>query len=364
MNPTSSRIRRRATVAITAALAAAVTIAASAVAAPALAGAAPQPPALATAGQPASPAAGPSRRAAAPADPAGAFLFRNGRFTPLGTIPAAAAAGHVNRNNRGQVVGLYIDAAEAASVPPGQLPPIRSFVEDPRGRVTTFAVPGASATLATGINDRGQIAGTWFDDGVTIGDAPYPPGTVHGFVRQPGGRITTIDLPRFANTAVTDINDRGQLVGQNAEFTAEQAVGFLREPNGRVTVIDLPGRANVEEFLALNDRGRVVGQWDDRFETDANEPGSRHGFVWDRGRVTRLDVPGSLSTGALGVNDAGQISGSYDDAGGGHHGFVLQRGRFTRIDAPGRTVTDAWGGNDRGEVVIPELGTGLDPVTR
>lgn len=208
------------------------------------------------------------------------------------------------------MVGLYIDAAEAASVPPGQLPPIRSFVEDPRGRVTTFAVPGASATLATGINDRGQ------------------------------------------------------LVGQNAEFTAEQAVGFLREPNGRVTVIDLPGRATVQEFLALNDRGRVVGQWDDRFETDANEPGSRHGFVWDRGRVTRLDVPGSLSTGALGVNDAGQISGSYDDAGGGHHGFVLQRGRFTRIDAPGRTVTDAWGSNDRGEVVIPELGTGLDPVTR
>jgi uncharacterized membrane protein len=128
---------------------------------------------------------------------------------------------------------------------------------------------------------------------------------------------------------VTDINNRGQLVGQNAEFAAEQALGFLRDPNGRVTIIDLPGQATVQEFLALNDRGQVVGQWDDQYDTDANEPGSRHGFVWDRGRLIRFDVPGSRSTGALGINNAGQISGSHDDAAGGHHGFLLQRGRYT-----------------------------------
>lgn len=69
-------------------------------------------------------------------------------------------------------------------------------------------------------------------------------------------------------------------------------------------------------------------------------------------------------TGALGINHRGQITGSYDDAAGRHHGFVLQRGRFTTIDAPGRTVTDAWGINDRGEIVVPELATGLIPVSR
>jgi uncharacterized membrane protein len=86
--------------------------------------------------------------------------------------------------------------------------------------------------------------------------------------------------------------------------------------------------------------------------------------VWDRGRLTRFDVPGSLSTGALGINNSGHITGSYDDADGSHHGFVLQRGRYTTIDAPGRMVTDAWGINDRGQIVIPHLGTGLLPVTR
>lgn len=63
------------------------------------------------------------------------------------------------------------------------------------------------------------------------------------------------------------------------------------------------------------------------------------------------------------INDTGQITGAYDDA-DGHHGFLLQRGRWTRIDAPGRMATDAWGSNDRGQIVIPELGTGLVPVTR
>jgi uncharacterized membrane protein len=288
-----------------------------------------------------------------PADPAGAFLFRNGRFTPLGGVPGAQVAAHTNLNNRGQVVGISPDDQGV----------VRAFVKDRHGRVTTFAVPGATVTFATGINDRGQVAGTYYDARAIGGGGPPPRGTVHGFVRQPGGRITTIDLSaRFDNTAVTDINDRGQVVGQTLDATG-QAIGFLRDPDGKLAIIDLPGGAGVGEILALNDRGQVVGYWDDRYQTPTIEPGTRHGFVWDRGRLTRFDVPGSLATGALGINNAGQVTGSYDDAAGRHHGFVLRRGRYTTIDAPGRTVTDAWGINDRGDIVVPDLGTGLTPIT-
>jgi uncharacterized membrane protein len=335
-DPTANRIRRRATAAITSTLAA-VVLATLAVAAPTPtpAAAAPWPP----------------------ADPAGAFVVRDGRFTPLGGVPGAAVAAHLNLNNRGQTVGFYADANSV----------IRSFVKDRRGRVTTFAVGGASATLAGGINDHGQIAGTYLDPGCALGGGgtSCPPGTVHGFVRQPNGRITTIDLPsRFANTAVTDINNHGQLVGQTLD-TDGRGIGVLRDPGGRIRIIRLPGRARVGDTLALNDRGQVVGYWDDRGDTPAKEPGSQHGFVWDNGRTIRFDVPGSLATGALGINNAGQVTGSYDDAAGRHHGFVRQPGgRFTTIDAPGRMVTDAWGINDRGQIVIPDLGTGLEPVTR
>jgi uncharacterized membrane protein len=154
-------------------------------------------------------------------------------------------------------------------------------------------------------------------------------------VRQPGGRITTIDLPGFANTAVTDINNRGQLVGQTGD-AAGQGLGFVRDPDGKLTIIELPGPAGVQEVLALNDRGQVTGTWDDRPEPPAIEPGSRHGFVWDRGRLTRFDAPGSLATAAFGINDQGQITGAYADATGSNHGFLLQRGRYTTTDAPGR----------------------------
>jgi uncharacterized membrane protein len=292
----------------------------------------------------AAPTPASARPAPPTADPNGAFLFRNGRFSPLGGIPGATASGHININNRGQVVGAYLDA---------QATP-RSFIKDRSGRVTTFSVPGAQATLAAGINDLGQVAGTYTD--ATSG---------HGFIRQPGGRITTIDLPRLPSASVTDINNRGQLVGQ-AVNAAGQLVGFLRDPNGRVTIIDPPGPAEVSsDVLALNDRGQVVGTWDDRPEDPpVIDPNTRHGFLWDKGRLTRFDVPGSLATGALGINNAGQITGSYDDAAGRHHGYVLRRGRYTTIDAPGRTVTDAWGINDRGEIVVPDLGTGLTPISR
>ena len=128
---------RRATAAITGALAVAAVLAALIVAAPTPAGAAaPQPP----------------------ADPAGAFLLHNERFTPLGRIPGAASSGHLNLNNRGQVVGFYPDDQGV----------IRSFVKDRRGRVTTFAVPSAAATLAAGINDRGQVAGTYLETPSTV----------------------------------------------------------------------------------------------------------------------------------------------------------------------------------------------------
>jgi hypothetical protein len=109
----------------------------------------------------------------APADTAGAFLFRNGRFTPLGNVPGAAIAAHVNVNNRGQVVGLYLDDQGTP----------RSFVKNRSGRVTMFAVPGATATLAAAVNDRGQVAGTYYTPPYRLQDAAGtapPPGTVHG----------------------------------------------------------------------------------------------------------------------------------------------------------------------------------------
>jgi len=58
---------------------------------------------------------------------------------------------------------------------------------------------------------------------------------------------------------------------------------------------------------------------------------------------TDIDVPGARGTHAFGINDSGQIVGSFNF---GALGFVDTGGGFTTIDVPGNLVgTDATGIN-------------------
>src|SRR5262249_56669907 len=74
------------------------------------------------------------------------------------------------------------------------------------GTYTTIDDPlGVKGTAATGINDAGQIVGTYRDS------ANVP----HGFLLS-GGLFTTIDdpsAPAGFSTTVRDINAAGQIVG-------------------------------------------------------------------------------------------------------------------------------------------------------
>jgi uncharacterized membrane protein len=121
--------------------------------------------------------------------------------------------------------------------------------------------------------------------------------------------------------------------------------------NGGFAPLDVPcitqaGEGGQEPFelTDINNRGQIVGVC-----TDA--AGATDGFLLDQGRVTTLDVPGALSTLALGINNRGQIVGVYSDEAIGH-GFLLQKDTFTVIDAPGAVLsTAAFSINDRGQVL-------------
>jgi len=67
--------------------------------------------------------------------------------------------------------------------------------------------------------------------------------------------------------------------------------------------------------------------------------------------VTLIDVPGSRSTTAFGINNAGQIVGTYTDSAGNEHGFLDTNGTFTTLDFPGSTGTAAYGINNVGQIV-------------
>ena len=65
-----------------------------------------------------------------------------------------------------------------------------------RGDITAFDVPGAGSLIVQGINDHGQVVGLYVDVGAQPDpDGLLPANTVHGFVRERDGRITTFELP-------------------------------------------------------------------------------------------------------------------------------------------------------------------------
>jgi uncharacterized membrane protein len=93
----------------------------------------------------------------------------------------------------------------------------------------------------------------------------------------------------------------------------------------------------------LNDRGQIVGEYKDA-------AGRFHGYMWQRGRFKTIDVPGQSSAIARGINNRGQITG-HAGPGEASVGFVLDRGRFTTFRVPGAQATAPFGINDRGQIV-------------
>ena len=200
-----------------------------------------------------------------------------------------------------------------------------------KGRLLGFDIPGATVgATVTGVNDRNQIVGKFND-----GTAPTGAGArEHGFLRDPRGGFTTIDLPGATGTATARINDRGQIAGVYSQNTGRvgddpNRRGFLLD-HGRLIRIDAP-RAVYTQGFGLNDLGQVVGEFQD--------PDGLHAFRWDRGRFTTLDFPGAVATSALGINNRGQIVGIYFDDLTARPGTV-----------PGAPRTTATGINDRGAI--------------
>jgi uncharacterized membrane protein len=207
-----------------------------------------------------------------------------------------------------------------------------------RGRARTVAVPGATRTIAAGINDRGEVVGKYQN----------ADGRDHGFLRDRWGRYRRIDVPGAGGTEAYKLNDRGQLVGtynpQGPSAGDPGSKGFLLD-RGRFTTIHMPG-AVYTQALGINDAGVVVGEYLD-------SDGNFHGYRWHRGRLTVIEVPGSTGTSVSDINDHGDLVGVHGDN-DGLRGFVLPnrpRADFEGFNFPGARYTLAFGINDRRQVV-------------
>jgi probable HAF family extracellular repeat protein len=128
-------------------------------------------------------------------------------------------------------------------------------------------------------------------------------------------KFTTIDVPGATLTIAFGINPRGDIVGLYLDTSGNEH-GFLLS-NGTFTTIDVPGAISTNA-LGINPRGDIVGGYGD---TSINF----HGFLLSKGKFTTIDVPGAVQTEAIGNNPQGDIVGGYVDTSGNFHGFLLSR---------------------------------------
>src|ERR1700681_381710 len=95
---------------------------------------------------------------------------------------------------------------------------------------------------------------------------------------------------------------------------------------------------NGTQVSGINDSGETVGYY--RTSTDS------YGFARTGATFTTLFGPaGSQEVSANGVNNAGQIVGSYQDANFGAHGFLYDNGTYTQIDDPNAIAKGLSGAN-------------------
>ena len=109
--------------------------------------------------------------------------------------------------------------------------------------------------------------------------------------------------------------------------------------------IDYPQSNTISQPLGINDKGQIVGWWQDL------STGALHGYFYDGSTYTTLDYPGGGNTEAVGINNNGVISGLYYTSNSGPYGFIYDNGTFTQLSYPGSPSADGQGINNHDDVV-------------
>jgi uncharacterized membrane protein len=122
-----------------------------------------------------------------------------------------------------------------------------------RGLATIIDVPftGAKGTIATDINDRGEIVGAYVDN----------QGRLHGFALEQGVfQSVDVPFPGAFDTGMNGIaiNNSGKIVGTYNSVTGVQGFAYQRNV---FTHLNTPrGTSRNGTFVnGINDRGQIVG---------------------------------------------------------------------------------------------------------
>jgi chitinase len=204
---------------------------------------------------------------------------------------------------------------------------------------TIFDFPGAgtTGTVATGINDAGDIVGYYYDSNVYT----------HGFLWA-NGAMNIVDYPQTqVHTSLYGINNCGAIVGQifnnNGSTTLQSFVLAAK----KFTVINYPGSVATLAY-GINDYGTVSGTYQVGIDD--------YGFVWSQGRFTAITGLMQHTAWVLGLNDLGDRVGYYFEGLGSQRqnvgfAYIKKSNELLTLSFPGAINTTATGINNLGQIV-------------
>ena len=275
-----------------------------------------------------------------------AFLDHAAIWTPLdgwrdlGALPGSGHSVASDINDRGQVVGTII--LDAAGGP-------RAFLWTRASGMRDLGAPrGERLSEAFAINSSGQVVGA---------SQARPGGPKHAFRwTQAGGFQRLGALSGDRESEARDINTSGLSVGYRLTSAGNRRA-VLWTPAGQMRDLGTLG-GSYSQALAVNERGDVVGE-------STTRSGAAHAFLWSASGGMR-DL-GTLPTGgyseAYGINDSGRVVGVSNTADNQFSNAVmLAAGQVRELGTqPGGDASQAFAINNYRQVVGWEAAVGRRP---
>jgi hypothetical protein len=200
----------------------------------------------------------------------------------------------------------------------------RGFYQKAGGEFTSYLFPGHTNTIFNRITESRLIYGCFHDEGVL--DSPQE--SMHAITNRlrPDGSIENIAFK--TDGATMNVGGDAAAVryaGVWYEYETLRHRSYIFRGANRVD-FDMPG-SNMSQAWDMNAQGDVVGIWGNNPDPVLVDGIPFHGFLRDRqGNFIAIDYPDSIDTHAFGINQLGDIVGSYVDKSFNVHGFVAHPG--------------------------------------
>ena len=163
-----------------------------------------------------------------------------------------------------------------------------------------------------------------------------------GLVTVQSARPATVSFTPLPFGRANGVNNAAQVAG--GTIGGEDVIGLVFI-NGNIVRIQVPNSVQTN-VNGINNNGQIVGS----YYTSENHGTS--GFLFFQGNTTVIQFPApNVSTVCERINDAQQIVGYFTDPAGVNHAFLFDSGTYTQIDVPDASSTIAYGINSSGEIV-------------